>query len=221
MRHLFIRPSRTRWKAGAAAALALAVALPAWALFKVVGPDGRVTYTDRPPAAAGGDKVAPLRASESPAPAPAAALPAELRQPMARHPVTLYTSTDCVPCDSARQLLTQRGVPFAERRVISNEDIRAFEQLSGGRTMPAVAIGAQFLKGLDTAAWTSYLDAAGYPRESKMPRGWKPPAATPLVDPVAAPADAASPAGNATAPAAAPSPAAAPAPRGNPGNIRF
>ena len=39
-----------------AAALAAWV-LPAWALYKGVGPDGRVTYTDRPPADARAARV--------------------------------------------------------------------------------------------------------------------------------------------------------------------
>ena len=49
--------------------VALLSAPPAFALYKVVGPDGRVTYTDRPPAIAGGERVLPLgRAVEAPGP---------------------------------------------------------------------------------------------------------------------------------------------------------
>ena len=64
-----------------AAALLLAVALPASALYKVVGPDGKVTYTDRPPpAAATGlpSRVTPMAPAAAP-PAAALALPTELR----------------------------------------------------------------------------------------------------------------------------------------------
>ena len=43
--------------------------------------------------------------------------------------------------------------------------------------MPALTIGAQPLRGLSEADWTAYLDAAGYPRESRLPRGWQPPPA--------------------------------------------
>ena len=38
----------------AVAVMAVLTALPAAALYKVVGPDGKVTYTDRPPAPASG-----------------------------------------------------------------------------------------------------------------------------------------------------------------------
>ncbi len=102
---------------------------------------------------------------------------------MAQHPVTLYTGTDCVPCESARQLLQQRGVPFTEKLVVSPDDLRAFEQRGSGRSLPGLSIGAQQLRGLNTAEWTSYLDAAGYPRTSALPVGWKAPPATPLAEP--------------------------------------
>lgn len=190
--------------------LALAVALPAAAQYKVVGPDGKVTYTDRPPTSDAGSRVAPMRGAAPTAPEPA--LPVELRQAQARFPVTIYTAADCAPCDSGRQMLVQRGVPFAEKRVLTDEDTRAYEQITGGRLLPALSVGPQVLRGLNAADWTAYLDAAGYPRESRLPAGWKPPAATPLVEAKVAPA-AAEPSSPREAPAARrPAPAPAPTP---------
>jgi glutaredoxin len=164
-------------------ALALACfALPGHALYKVVGPDGTVTYTDRPPPAASG-RPAPVGArTEAPAAdAPPANLPIELRQVTSRYPVTLYTGADCVPCESGRRLLAARGIPFAERRVSSEEDAEALNRLTGGRSIPTLMIGTQALRGFGDGDWHSYLDAAGYPRESRLPRGYQQPAATPLV----------------------------------------
>jgi hypothetical protein len=48
--------------------------------------------------------------------------------------------------------------------------------------VPSLTIGAQQLRGFSEADWVAYLDAAGYPRESKLPRNWQAPAATPLVE---------------------------------------
>ena len=168
----------------AAAALLLAAALPASALYKVVGPDGKVTYTDRPPAATGTatpSRVTPMAPAAAP-PAAAAALPAELRQVAARYPVTLYVVPNCAPCDSARALLRQRGIPYAEKIVTTEDDIEALQRLAGTRDAPTLTIGSQPLRGLSADTWNAYLDSAGYPRESRLPAGFQFSAATPLVE---------------------------------------
>ncbi|HYJ97521.1 MAG TPA: glutaredoxin family protein [Burkholderiaceae bacterium] len=201
-------------------ALALACfALPGHALYKVVGPDGTVTYTDRPPPAATG-RPAPVGArTEAPAgDAPLANLPLELRQVSTRYPVTLYTGADCAPCETGRRLLAARGVPFAERRVGSEEDAEALNRLTGGRSIPTLMIGTQALRGFADSDWHSYLDAAGYPRESRLPRGYQQPAATPLVQ---RQAEAAAPQERPAAPAPAAEPAPPPPAPPAPAGIRF
>ena len=77
-----------------------------------------------------------------------ASLPIELRQTVARFPVTLYTSTDCSPCESGRRLLQARGVPFVERQVTSGDDAEALNRLTGGRSVPTLTIGSQALRRL-------------------------------------------------------------------------
>jgi glutaredoxin len=155
---------------------------PASAMYKVVQPDGSVTYTDRPPPNGNG-RVTALGRDAAAAPGNAeGSLPFALRQAMQRYPVTLYTSADCAPCASGRQLLQQRGVPFRERLVLTEDDAAALERLVGGRTVPALTIGNQPLRGLAQTDWTAYLDAAGYPRESVLPRNWPQATPTPLVE---------------------------------------
>ena len=202
-----------RWRSPLALLITLMAALPSVAQYKVVGPDGKVTYTDRQPAAVEG-KVSALGARS--APSAEASLPFELRQPAARYPVTLYTSgAGCDPCEAARQLLRQRGVPFTEKQLISAEDGEALERLSGGRDAPTLTVGAQTLRGLSPVVWGSYLDAAGYPRESRLPANYQHPAPTPLV----AKRELA-PVARAPASRPAPPPAAEVAPPA-PGGIRF
>jgi glutaredoxin len=183
----------------------------AQAQYKVVGPDGSVTYTDRPPIASN-VKVTPIGRAAPRGGSPDIGLPPELRTAVQRHPVTLYASPNCVPCDNGRKLLQQRGVPYAEKRVGTDEDAQALERIVGGLTVPALTIGAQPLRGFSEQDWTAYLDAAGYPKESRLPRGWPVPEATPLVDRSAPAVRAAAP-----APAELPPPAAEP----TPGTIRF
>jgi len=208
-----------RARAGLGAALvAVLVATPALAQYKVVGPDGRVTYTDRPPLEAG-SRVTPFAARSAPA-APDAALPIELRSVVARYPVTLYVGTDrCDACDAARKLLRERGVPHDERTVSSATDLDALQAATGARDVPALRIGQQVLRGLVAPTWHSYLDAAGYPRESLLPSGWRWAAATPLTERQTV---AATPPARRAPPARAePAPAAAPATEPEPGTIRF
>jgi glutaredoxin len=191
--------------AGLATSLLLAC-LPAAAQYKVIGADGSVTYTDMPPSTPNVKVTTLGRENQPPQPATPGtneALPLELRQTAARFPVTLYTAADCTPCDGGRQLLQQRGVPYVERRIVSEEDAAALERSVGGRTLPALTVGSQALRGLSPEEWGSYLDAAGYPRESRLPRGWQAPAPTVLVERVPAPRGA--------APAPAPRQAAPPA----------
>lgn len=208
-----MQPTRS-CQASAVLLVLLLAAGASHAQYKVVGPDGRITYTDRPVAAEPGAQVQALRRDASPA-SSAPLLPIELREPVARFPVTLFTSSDCPPCDSGRKLLQQRGVPYTERLVSSDDDIAALQRLSGGRTVPALSVGSQALRGFQDADWQGTLDLAGYPKESRLPRGWAPPPPTPLVAraPVAEPV---TPARRAPAE----TPAQAPAAAGS-GGIRF
>lgn len=205
-------------RSSAAALAGFLLALPSHALYKVVGPDGRVTYTDRAPAAELG-RIQPLGRDGAAEASPIAALPLELRQVTARFPVTLYTALDCSPCEAGRRLLQTRGIPYVERRVSTDDDAEAMNRITGGRSVPTLTVGAQALRGLSDTDWHAYLDAAGYPRESKLPRGYQPPTATPLVAREAESKGAAAASAAAAAPEAAVAAPAAPPP--SPTGIKF
>ncbi len=164
----------------ALALLLAAAASPTLALYKVVGADGSVTYTDRPPAGTSA-KVSTLEGGTVTDVAAQPSLPFELRQISERYPVVLYAAAECAPCDAGRRLLEQRGIPFTEKRVVSEDDAAALERALGFRTVPALTIGKQALRGWSADEWSAYLDAARYPRESQLPRSWQPGAAEPLV----------------------------------------
>jgi glutaredoxin len=163
--------------------LALA-ATPAHALFKVVGPDGRVTYTDRAPGPAEG-RMQPV--SKETGRASDLQLPYALRQVASRFPVTLYTAVDCGDaCTMARSFLSRRGVPYAERTAKTTEEREAWERIVGGTQAPTLTVGSQSLRGFAPAAWDETLDVAGYPKSSLLPASWQPPAPVPLIAPRAA-----------------------------------
>ncbi len=207
-------PRLHRFSLTVAALAMLCIAGPALAQYKVVQPDGSVTYTDRPEVSAN-TRIAPISKAGRVAAGVGNELPLDLRQATQKYPVTLYTSKDCAPCDAGRRLLETRGVPFAEKRVATDEDALALERVVGARSVPALTVGAQALRGLSETDWGAYLDAAGYPRENKLPRNWPKTASTPMVERVAPSADAA-PARTPASPSTPP-----PEPVSGPGGIRF
>ncbi|WP_416221292.1 glutaredoxin domain-containing protein [Rhodoferax sp.] len=189
-------------------------------VYKIVGPDGKVTFSDKPPSAAQAAGGANVQAANTAGASGTAGLPYELRQIVAKFPVTLYTSAQCAPCDSGRTLLKSRGVPFNEKTVSNAEDNEALQRLSGESTLPFATIGGQKLKGYSDAEWVQYLDAAGYPKDSILPQTYRYPAATPLVSiQKAAPAKAPEAARPPVEPEIAPRPTA-PSPS-NPAGITF
>lgn len=149
-------------------------------VYKIVGPDGKVTFSDKPPASADKGNVAATGATSGAATA-GADLPYELRQVASKYPVTLYTAASCAPCDTGRSLLKSRGVPFAERTVSTTEDLEALQRLAGDNSLPYATIGGQKLKGFSDLEWTQYLNAAGYPATSTLPKGYRFATPTPLV----------------------------------------
>lgn len=148
-------------------------------VYRIVGSDGKVTFSDKPPAESspqqGLGNIGNAPSGTSPG------LPFELKQVASKYPVTLYVGNECSPCGSARALLTARGIPFAEKTVNSNDDLQALQRISGESSLPFLTIGGQQLKGFSDAEWTQYLNAAGYPPSSALPAGYRPAAPTPLV----------------------------------------
>jgi glutaredoxin len=151
--------------------------LHAQQVYKSVDKQGRVTYSEVPPSASSGDKILGDGAGGN---VSNPSLPYSLQQVVTRYPVTLYTNADCGPCINGRILLTQRGVPFTERTITSNEDIDAYKRLNSDNTLPMLTIASQQMKGYEEGEWTKYLDAAGYPKTSTLPRNYNNPAPTPL-----------------------------------------
>lgn len=206
-----------------AAATLLALA-PAWlgaqTIYRIVGPDGSVSFTDRAPTGSGqATQLGPGGRAASGGNG-AGELSFELRQLMSRYPVTLYTGDNCEPCAAGRSMLNSRGVPYTERTVKTNEDINELQRLTGNITVPVLSIGGQQLKGYSSGEWQQYLNAAGYPNNSRLPAGYRNPPASPLVPIPEAPAS-----GSAqTEPsreAPPPAPPPPPPPPGNPAGIVF
>lgn len=140
-------------------------------LYKSVGPDGKVTYSDTPPATSQIEKKITVRDT------PSESLPPELAETIKKNPVTIYTTAKCKPCDDGRKLLNNRGIPFAEKTVTSNEDLATLRRAGGDQQLPLLTLGQQVQQGFDTDTWNSALSAVGYPEASKLPKTYHNPAA--------------------------------------------
>lgn len=206
------------------ALLALGIGIAqAQTVYRIVGADGRVTYSDKAPEDA--SKATSTSAGRAPTAASAGnALPYELKQVVARYPVTLYSGAGCVPCNSGRILLQSRGIPFTENTIATPDDAEALKRISGGNSLPLLTIGGQKIKGFSEAEWNQFLTAANYPTSSQLPASYNNPPPKPLVvaqKPPAVVAKTEAPASDAEKPATQEPGVAVPPPAASPSGIRF
>jgi glutaredoxin len=168
---------------GLAAATLLAPGAGAQQVYRIVGADGRVTFSDKPPLdpQAKLAPTVPLAGAARGAAATGAALPFELQQVASKYPVTLYTGSNCGACGSGRAYLTSRGIPFTEKTITTAEDADALKRMTGEGVVPMLTIGGQQVRGYSDSEWGQFLDAAGYPARSALPSSWRNPPAAPLV----------------------------------------
>lgn len=211
--------------ANATALLLGAAGVHAQTVYRIVGPDGKVTFSDKPPAAATANVTARTAAGRSmDTNAGNGNLPYELRQVVARYPVTLYSGAGCVPCNAGRLMLQSRGIPYTEYAIAGNEDVEALQRISGDKSLPFLTIGGQRIKGYSEAEWSQFLNAANYPATSLLPANFRYPVPKPLVStqPISPTPDAAEAREVGEEPTAAAPAAPAPAPSAtNPAGIKF
>lgn len=143
--------------------LLLLVALPVSAaqLYRWVDQNGRVHYSDQPPPPSV-KKVQRIGAQGNVVEADKESF--EMKRARENSPVTLYVTGCGLPCNQARDFLTQRHIPFQAKdpeRV--PEDAIELKKLIGALEVPAIKVGASHQKGFDAQAWEKLLQAAGYP----------------------------------------------------------
>jgi glutaredoxin len=139
-------------------------------LYRWVDSEGKVHYGDRPEEDAAKVEqkkfVVPNVGDED-------LFPYETRQARQNFPVTLFVQESCGDiCAQARAFLNKRGVPFDEKLLVTQEEVESFKKISGGNSIPTVAIGKTYLQGFEQGQWGNELDVAGYPKVA--PYGVKP-----------------------------------------------
>lgn len=142
-------------------------------MYKWVGPDGKVVYSDTPPPPTAKQFEKKTLSAGATADAD---LPFELAEAAKKNPVTLYTTKNCDPCNYGRSMLVTRGIPFTEKTVLSNADIAKFKEVGGESQLPLLLVGRTKKQGFESGAWESVLSSAGYPESSKLPKNYRNPA---------------------------------------------
>ena len=146
-------------------------------LFRWTDYQGQVNYGDRPPLDAQNVmRIDLLTIGEH----TQSLLPYLVRRASSNFPVMLFTAKNCPPCGTAREFLSKRGVPFAERTIETGDDSMELKRLTGAEGVPVVTLGTQPLIAFDPDEWNNALDAAELSGTSMLPRSFKQEPARPL-----------------------------------------
>lgn len=143
-------------------AAASATPLAAGKLYQWKDPQGRMVYSDQPPpphisAQHKAFKGNVIEGSE----------PYATKTARERHPITLYANACGAPCDQARQLLRERGVPFNNKDPQASPEAQAeLQKLTGRLSVPVLVVGKERIDGFEAGQWQAAMDRAGYPRSA-------------------------------------------------------
>ncbi|NRF65500.1 glutaredoxin family protein [Aquincola sp. S2] len=128
-------------------------------LYKSIGPDGKVVYSDRPPAEGRVDKTLQFENLPSSA-VPAATLSyvEQLkRMKQSALPPTnglvLYSAAWCGYCRKAKAFLAGKGVSYQEIDIDTPDGKAAFAQAGGGRGVPLLLVNGQKIQGFSPEAY--------------------------------------------------------------------
>lgn len=136
--------------------------LPAGAqaeVYKWTDEQGRVHYSDKPPASGKAEQVK-IRINSYTGPA---LVSREKSSALGPREVVIYTTAWCGYCKKAKAFMDARGVRYREVDVEASESGRQDFARLGGRGVPIILVGAQRMDGFDQAGLEGMLKAAGHP----------------------------------------------------------
>ena len=152
------------------AALALSAAAHAATLYKSVGPNGEIVYSDQPPQSGKVEKTFNLSTL------PATPLPdsviryrdelqksmekrlAESAQPRGSQPV-IFTAKWCGYCRQALAYLGEKKIGYTEHDIDTPAGMRAFAATGASRGVPLLLVGDKKVQGYTRPAYDSVFSA--------------------------------------------------------------
>jgi glutaredoxin len=144
-----------------ACALASMVVLSA-TLYKSVGPDGKISYSDQPPRQG---QVVMSRTFEA---GPTSSLPSSAADQLERMrsaktaaaPAAggvLYSAAWCGYCQKAKAYLADKRIPYREVDIDTKAGLATFAQTGGGNGVPLLTAGTQRVQGFSVAAYDGFF----------------------------------------------------------------
>ena len=148
----------------------LAVAAQAETLYKVVGPDGKTTYTDRPPTDAK-SKTTTLQFADAPStPLPDSVLKyqaalqksmqsrlAQARNVNAIGATTLYSASWCGYCKKAKAYLRANGIRYSEFDIDTADGGVAYFEAGGRRGVPLLLADGKRIEGFSDGSYDNFF----------------------------------------------------------------
>jgi glutaredoxin len=147
------------------AAFALAsVAVQADTVYRSVGPDGKVTYSQRPPADGKIEKTLVFQnLPSSPLPESTLRYRAELAKSMNkkltdagkpyRGPPVFFMAKWCGYCKQAKSYLVEKGIAYLEHDIDTAEGMRAFVEAGETRGVPVMYANGRWVQGFSRSAY--------------------------------------------------------------------
>ena len=130
-------------------------------VYRYIDLDGRVVYSDKPPPPTAKEAQAKRIGANS---IETSDLSFATAQAQERYPVTLYSFSCGVVCDTAQGVLNKRGVPHTVIDVSVGDGAERLKRLSGGLDAPTIQVGDQYATGFNEGKWQAMLNDAGYPK---------------------------------------------------------
>ena len=138
---------------------ALLACIPAEAqIYRWVDGNGRVQYTDKPPAGVKAKPVQDRINSYGGAPTVSGAASAGGTRPEIR----MYSTEWCGYCKKARDYMARNRIRFTELDIEKSTAAHAEYKRLGGRGVPVILVGAQRMNGYSEERFAQMLKAAGY-----------------------------------------------------------
>src|SRR5262245_51547654 len=135
-------------------------------LYKSVDSDGRVVYSDRPPAEGRIEKTITFEnLPSSPLPTSTTAYIDQLRSagPLAPPAATattgvvLYSAAWCGFCKRAKAYLAAKGISYREFDIDSKEGLAAYARAGGGKGVPLLIAGGRRVQGFTPTAYDAFF----------------------------------------------------------------